>query len=44
MLTEAGVEHDLDSEAYKELVKSAPSEAARHFNAMVDKLAAALNG
>jgi crotonobetainyl-CoA:carnitine CoA-transferase CaiB-like acyl-CoA transferase len=42
MLTEAGVEHDLDSEAYRELVKSAPSEAARHFNAMVDKLAAAL--
>jgi crotonobetainyl-CoA:carnitine CoA-transferase CaiB-like acyl-CoA transferase len=42
MLTEAGVEHDLDSEAYRELVKSAPSEAARHFNTMVDKLAAAL--
>jgi crotonobetainyl-CoA:carnitine CoA-transferase CaiB-like acyl-CoA transferase len=42
MLTEAGVEHDLDSEAYRELVKSAPSQAANHFNAMVDKLAAAL--
>jgi crotonobetainyl-CoA:carnitine CoA-transferase CaiB-like acyl-CoA transferase len=42
MLTEAGVEHDLDSDAYRELVKSAPSEAARHFNVMVDKLAAAL--
>ncbi|HUN60308.1 MAG TPA: CaiB/BaiF CoA-transferase family protein [Candidatus Binataceae bacterium] len=42
MLTEAGVEHDLDSEAYRELVKNAPSEAARHFNAMVDKLAASL--
>ena len=41
MLTEAGIEHDLDSEAYRELVKSAPSEAASHFNAMVDKLAAA---
>ncbi|HEX4209620.1 MAG TPA: CaiB/BaiF CoA-transferase family protein [Candidatus Binataceae bacterium] len=42
MLTEAGVEHDLDSEAYRELVKSAPSQAASHFNAMIDKLAAAL--
>jgi crotonobetainyl-CoA:carnitine CoA-transferase CaiB-like acyl-CoA transferase len=42
MLTEAGVEHDLDSDEYKNLAKTSPSEAARHFNAMVDKLAAAL--
>jgi crotonobetainyl-CoA:carnitine CoA-transferase CaiB-like acyl-CoA transferase len=43
MLTEAGVEHDLDSDAYKELAKSSPSDAARHFNALVDQLAAALD-
>jgi len=42
LLTEAGVEHDLDSDAYRELVKSAPSQAQRHFSTMIDRLAAAL--
>ncbi|MGA2412413.1 MAG: CoA transferase, partial [Candidatus Binataceae bacterium] len=42
MLTEAGVEHDLDTDAYRELVKSSPSQAQSHFSAMIDKLAAAL--
>lgn len=42
MLNEAGVEHDLDSEAYRELHRRSPSEAQAHFSAMVDKLCAAL--
>lgn len=42
MLNEIGVEHDLESEAYQELVKSSPGKAQRHFSAMIDKLAAAM--
>jgi crotonobetainyl-CoA:carnitine CoA-transferase CaiB-like acyl-CoA transferase len=42
MLNEAGVEHDLDSEAYRELAERSPSEAQAHFSAMIDKLVASL--
>ena len=42
MLNEAGVEHDLDSAAYRELAKSSPSDAQTHFSATVDKLVASL--
>ena len=42
MLNEAGVEHDLESEAYRELRKSSPSDAQAHFSDMIDKLVASL--
>jgi crotonobetainyl-CoA:carnitine CoA-transferase CaiB-like acyl-CoA transferase len=42
MLNEAGIEHDLDSEAYRELAERAPSAAQAHFSAMIDKLVASL--
>ena len=42
MLNEAGVEHDLESEAYRELAERSPSEAQKHFSAMVDKLVASM--
>lgn len=42
MLNEAGVEHDLASEGYRELQRRSPSEAQAHFSAMVDKLVASL--
>lgn len=42
MMTQAGVEHDLDTDAYRELAKSSPSEAGAHFSAMIDKLCASL--
>jgi crotonobetainyl-CoA:carnitine CoA-transferase CaiB-like acyl-CoA transferase len=42
MLDEAGVEHDLSSDAYRELRKTSPSEAQAHFSAMIDKLVASL--
>jgi crotonobetainyl-CoA:carnitine CoA-transferase CaiB-like acyl-CoA transferase len=42
MLNEVGVEHDLESEAYRELAKSSPGKAQRHFSEIIDKLAAAV--
>jgi crotonobetainyl-CoA:carnitine CoA-transferase CaiB-like acyl-CoA transferase len=42
MLNEAGIEHDLESEAYRELAKQSPSDAQVHFSTMIDKLVAAL--
>ncbi|HEV8714811.1 MAG TPA: CaiB/BaiF CoA-transferase family protein [Candidatus Binatia bacterium] len=42
MLNEAGVEHDLDSEAYRELAERSPSAAQAHFSAMIDKLVASM--
>lgn len=42
MMSEAGVAHDLDSDAYRELVKRSPSEAGAHFSAMIDKMCAAM--
>jgi crotonobetainyl-CoA:carnitine CoA-transferase CaiB-like acyl-CoA transferase len=42
MMTEAGVEHDLDSDAYRALAERSPSEAGAHLNSMIDKLCASL--
>lgn len=42
MLDEAGVEHDLNSPEYRDLVKRSPSEANNHFSEMIDRLAAAM--
>ena len=42
MLNEAGIEHDLDSEAYRELAERSPSAAQAHFSAMIDTLVASL--
>jgi crotonobetainyl-CoA:carnitine CoA-transferase CaiB-like acyl-CoA transferase len=42
LLTEAGVEHDLDTDAYRDLAKRSPTEAGAHFSAMIDKLCASL--
>lgn len=42
MLNEAGIEHDLESEAYRELAERSPSAAQTHFSAMIDQLVASL--
>ena len=42
MLDEAGVEHDLNSQEYRDLVKRSPSEANNHFSQMIDRLAASM--
>jgi crotonobetainyl-CoA:carnitine CoA-transferase CaiB-like acyl-CoA transferase len=42
MLNEAGIEHDLDSDAYRELAERSPSAAQAHFSTMIDKLVASL--
>lgn len=42
MLNEAGVAHDLDSAAYRELAERSPSAAQAHFSAMIDTLVASL--
>jgi crotonobetainyl-CoA:carnitine CoA-transferase CaiB-like acyl-CoA transferase len=42
MLREAGIEHDLDSDAYRELCERSPSAGHSHLNRLVDKLAASI--
>jgi crotonobetainyl-CoA:carnitine CoA-transferase CaiB-like acyl-CoA transferase len=42
MLNEAGVEHDLESDSYRELHKRSPSQAQAHFSDMIDKLVASM--
>jgi len=42
MLNEAGIAHDLDSEAYRELVERSPSAAQAQFSATIDTLVASL--
>lgn len=42
MLNEAGIEHDLDSAAYRELAESSLSEGQAHLSATIDKLVASL--
>jgi crotonobetainyl-CoA:carnitine CoA-transferase CaiB-like acyl-CoA transferase len=42
MLNEAGIEHDLASETYRELAERSPSAAQKHFSATIDKLVGAL--
>ena len=38
IMSEAGIEHDLNSDAYKELAEKSPSKAGAHFSAMIDRL------
>jgi crotonobetainyl-CoA:carnitine CoA-transferase CaiB-like acyl-CoA transferase len=40
MLDEAGIEHDLNSDAYRELCERSPSAGHSHLNGLVDRLAA----
>lgn len=42
MLDEAGVEHDLNSQEYRDLVKRSPAAANKHFSEMIDRLAASM--
>ena len=42
MLNEAGIEHDLESEEYRELRKSSPSQAQAHFSDTIDRLVASM--
>ena len=42
LLNEKGVEHDLDSDAYRDLYKRSPSEAQAHLSDMIDRLAASM--
>jgi crotonobetainyl-CoA:carnitine CoA-transferase CaiB-like acyl-CoA transferase len=42
MLNEAGIAHDLDSDAYRELAKRSPSEAQARLSAAIDTLVASM--
>ncbi len=42
MLNEAGIAHDLESAAYRELAERSPSAAQAHFSATIDTLVASL--
>ena len=42
MLNESGIEHDLDSDAYRELAERSPSEAHTLFSALIDTLVASM--
>ena len=42
MLNEAGIEHDLDSDIYRELCERSPSAGHSHLNGLVDRLAASM--
>jgi crotonobetainyl-CoA:carnitine CoA-transferase CaiB-like acyl-CoA transferase len=42
MLNEAGIPHDLESAAYRELAEQSPSKAQAHFSALIDQLVASL--
>jgi crotonobetainyl-CoA:carnitine CoA-transferase CaiB-like acyl-CoA transferase len=42
MLNEAGIEHDLESDEYRELRKSSPSQAQGHFSELIDQLVASM--
>ncbi|HJY83943.1 MAG TPA: CoA transferase [Candidatus Binatia bacterium] len=42
MLNEAGIEHDLESAAYRELAEQSSAKAQVHLSAMIDKLVASL--
>lgn len=43
MLAEVGLEHDLESDAYRQLSESSPAEANKHLSAQVDRLVAAMS-
>lgn len=42
MLTEAGIAHNLQSDAYRALAKTAPAEAQAHLSALIDALVASM--
>jgi crotonobetainyl-CoA:carnitine CoA-transferase CaiB-like acyl-CoA transferase len=42
MLTEQGIEHDLDSDSYRQLCERSPSAGHSHLNGLVDRLAASM--
>jgi crotonobetainyl-CoA:carnitine CoA-transferase CaiB-like acyl-CoA transferase len=42
MLNEAGLEHDLESDEYRELRKTSPSQAQAHFSDVIDRLVASM--
>lgn len=42
ILNEAGIAHDLASDAYRALAKSSPAEAQAHFSATIDTLVASM--
>ncbi len=42
MLNEAGLEHDLESDEYRELRKTSPSQAQAHFSDVIDQLVASM--
>jgi crotonobetainyl-CoA:carnitine CoA-transferase CaiB-like acyl-CoA transferase len=42
MLDEAGIEHNLGSDTYRDLAERSPSEAHSYLNAMIDKLVASM--
>jgi crotonobetainyl-CoA:carnitine CoA-transferase CaiB-like acyl-CoA transferase len=42
MLKDVGIQHDLDSDAYRELCESSPSAGHSHLNDLVDQLAASM--
>ena len=42
MLNEAGIEHNLDSDAYRELSERSPSEAHKNFSGLIDTLVASM--
>lgn len=42
MLNEVGLEHDLESDAYRQLSESSPAKANKHLSAQVDRLVAAM--
>jgi len=43
LLTDAGIEHDLDSDAYRELCERSPSAGHSHLSELVDRLAASIS-
>jgi crotonobetainyl-CoA:carnitine CoA-transferase CaiB-like acyl-CoA transferase len=43
MLTEAGIQHDLNSESYKQLCEQSPSAAHSYLDKLVDRLAASMS-
>jgi crotonobetainyl-CoA:carnitine CoA-transferase CaiB-like acyl-CoA transferase len=42
MLNEAGIEHDLDSDAYRELCERSPSASHKHLSELIDRLVASM--
>ncbi len=43
MLKDAGIEHDLDTDAYRQLCERSPSSGHAHLNELVDRLAASMS-